>query len=760
MFIDYYEAGFVPIPVRPNSKEPTKGAFGFNNWTHDGISRKLVESFDELYPLEKGFGIGILCGRASNIVVLDIDTDNYEIMHACPPSPVRRRGKKGEARFFQYNPDLRNGSFTRKDKKGNREGVDLLVESKYIILPPSVHPETMKPYYWLTPDDLLDYGASDLPILTPEQWDEVGAAMGLDPVSTSLGGSNIELKGTWQSPDGTRAPHGSHDRLKALAHGLITECTPLDDAVKNLLRYDEQHHKGVGYFDDRRRAADFGADRFSNAARLYCNFLKRTNESRIRQGLPSQVPSEKVVLEISEDLLKKPIVDTSFKTYPSPRGQMLKFLQYCELMGKGRQDALGLGGALTMIAGVAANRFRSEVRGLQVWPNIYILNLGYSSFGKDCSQSLLDDLFADTNLVGSANYKSGTSMVQDLPTQQERVDIIDECSWLLKSMHQGENFQSEMVEILSLLFSRSSKRFNGIASAQHGGRHGAAYNPCVNIIMSTTPAGFKESVNKDMASKGLMPRFLTFFQKQIGEYKGQQNVDKANEVKDELQKFVDGVLKIGKPLHPDFAPKTNYIAKQKAKTTVDLSMGQRYLPSLIPFTDKAHIQWLSYEKKNHYKSAKNPDSFESAFYGRFAEIAAKIALLDRISLVDDPDDFSNETFGSIYGPKIEVDSLDWAIELIETCWLNSQPLYELTTAENKLEAAHLRIVSLMRDVGGIMPARELGRKTQWLSTSQRGDILKALEETGQIERVTPKTDKPGPKPTVYRLTERGADATQ
>ena len=740
MFIEYYETGLVPIPIMPQTKRPVKDAHGFNEWAHRGIPRPKVEFFDEHYNISKGFGIGIVCGSASNIVVVDIDTDAYDVMHACPPSPLRRRGQKGEARFFQFNPDLHNCNFSRKDAKGNREGVDILVEKKYIIVPPSIHPETKRPYVWLTPDDLMSIDINDLPVLTPEQVDEIGLLFGRG--ESTISSENVDLKGVHHSPDGKRCPHGSYMRVKTLAQALISKRTPIENAVQELLKYDETHHQPIGYFSDKRRAADFGADPYSNALRLYANLLKSTNQLRLNKGLSAELPEVHIEVDVSALLAdtkenEKIKLKSNFKAYPKPRGAMLEFVKYCEIMGKGRQDAIGLGGALVMMGALASNRFQSKVRGLPVWPNLYVLNLGYSSFGKDVCQRLLDDLFSETQIVGSANYRSGTSMVQDLPIQQERVDIIDECSWLLKAMNQGDNYQSEMVELLSILFSRSSSRFNGIASAASGSRFGACWNPSVNILASTTPMGFRESVNQAMASKGLMPRFIAFFQKEIGHYKGASDISAAEGVKKKLQKWVDSMFAMEKPMHPDFQMQTNYLAKHQTKSSQDLDMGVRYDPRLIPLTKEAHAAWLQYEKKNHYLSAREPDGFESAFYGRFAELAAKVALLDTLGQSKD---------------EINLDSLNWSIELIETCWHNVRPLYELSTAENLLEANHIRLLNIITEAGGIIQQTKLTLKTQWLSSNQRDDIIKTLLESERIQCVVPKDEgKRGPKKKYFQL---------
>ncbi len=749
MYTEFFESGFVPIPTTQKNKSPVKDAAGFNIWAVDGIPESQIELFERKYPLDKGYGIAIVCGPKSNICVVDIDTDDKEVIAACPQSPVSRRGKKGEARFFKYNPEIRNQTFARKIIKDGKKvidaNVDILVEKKYIIIPPSIHVDTGKPYRWLTPFDLLS-GFDDLVELMPSMLDEMARVLGHDSYEAESS-SSVELSGEWSSPDQTRAPHGSYNRLKAIAHGLISECTPIEQAVSNLIKYDRDHHRGVPYFEDKRRHSDFGADPYSNAARLYCNFLKTSNEQRIRQKKTAQVPDQLKEIDVSELLSKKPQTELVFKPYPKPRGAMALFNEYCELMGKGRQDALALGGGLTLMAAVCSNRFQTNVRGLAVWPNLYVLNLGYSGFGKDASQRLADDLLCDTNLVGSANYKSGTSMVQTLPKQQERIDLIDECSWLLKSMHQGENFQSEMVEILSLLFSRSSSRFNGIASAKEGERYGAAWQPCVNILASTTPAGFKESVNKAMAAKGLMPRFLTFFQKEIGEYKGQQDISKANQVKAELQAWVNRMVSLEKTLHKDFEPPRNYLAPGNRKDHKDLSMGNRYDPFLVRMSDEAHARWLAYEEKNHVLAAKNPDSFESAFYGRFAEIAAKLSLLDTISQMSvEPMVLTSEL-------QVHTDNIEWAIEVIEVCWHNSQPLYEQATAETWFERDTTRVLTIIKESGGLISSRDLSRRTQWLQPEQRARILKGLAATDKVEETTDKNAKGKrcPKTTLYVL---------
>jgi len=340
MYLKYFESGFVPVPIRPGTKMPAVS--GFNKWATEGIGRADVGEFEEKFPLSRGYGIGIVLGSSSGLCCVDIDTDDDKIMRACPPSPVRRRGKKGEARFFKWNETLQNRAFLGE----GIGGVDILVDRKYIIVPPSIHPETKKNYFWTSVDDLLSIDRDDLPELTLDDVDKIGELYG---ASENNSISGVDLEGNYTSPDSKRAPHGSHNRLKTLACGLVSECESLESAVKKLLTYDECHHTPIGYFDDRRSGSDFGADRYSNAARFYSCLLKSVNENRIKKGLSIQVP---VLTEIDVSEIKpadKPV--SQFIAYPKPRGLMLEFATYCELNSNGRQDALGLGGSLILMAG-------------------------------------------------------------------------------------------------------------------------------------------------------------------------------------------------------------------------------------------------------------------------------------------------------------------------------------------------------------------------------------------------------------------------
>ncbi|HXX68437.1 MAG TPA: bifunctional DNA primase/polymerase, partial [Polyangiaceae bacterium] len=128
------------------------------------------------------YGIGIATGEPSGVFVLDIDPRNggdetlgaLERRLGALPTTVRvltGRGDGGTHFFYRYPTGL-----VLHGKLG--EGVDVKASGAYVVAPPSIHPDTGKPYRW-------DLGAlpSETPIATAPAW--MLDALTNDPVSSA-----------------------------------------------------------------------------------------------------------------------------------------------------------------------------------------------------------------------------------------------------------------------------------------------------------------------------------------------------------------------------------------------------------------------------------------------------------------------------------------------------------------------------------------------------------------------------------------------
>lgn len=697
LYTQYLSRGLSLIPVK--GKIPI-----IENWQRfceSQMDEKTAELFDEKYSQ---FGIGLPCGPANKLVCVDIDSLDKKIHNIIPPSPIRREGRPGrEVRFFKYTENIKSQNLLHV-------GIEILSIGRQVVLPPSIHPDTNKPYQWMTPDNLLDYNLNDLPVLDLSFLSKI--TKDLHVISSTEGRNN---------------------KLKAIVTSMRARGESEPDIVREVYNYDLNFNEPRLFTDQSEQFRAKNENEAINSAWLFVNSVTRSLIKSNVAFIDTRQIQEADISEINKSLkeLKK---EYDFKPYPKPRGIMKDFYEACDLMSKSNQDALALGGALILMAGLCSNRFKTNVRGLDVWPNLYVVNLGYSGFGKEVCQDLITRILPpDSNLLGASNYRSGTSIVVGLPKQQERIDLVDECSGLLHAMASDETYKKEIVDILSLLYSKSNSQFNGFTSVGHGERYGACFNPCVNLLGSTTPMGFSSTINKEMAAKGLLPRFLVFFQYKVGKYRGRnkKTVLELNKRIDKLRTAITKFLILKKRID-DSMPK-NYLAEEVGKDGKDVSMGIKYDPYLIKMTEETYNVWIDYEEKNHYAAAEDPEKYESAFLNRFAQNAAKLSLLDAVSLGQE---------------QIELHNLEWAIELVEAQWHNIKQFYEIASGENKIETDKIRVLDFIKKKG-IVDKSTLILKTRWLTKNQREEILKELEIADAIEMVKQSSEKK-PK-TMYRF---------
>jgi len=176
----YWAAG---LPVMPLKRwdSPSKGAGKapiLSEWTNYGTnmpSPGVQGMWLGQYP---DSNIGLPFGEASGLCAIDIDTEDQgqvdAILAALPKSPWVRVGKKGMGLIYKWsgqnNFKLRDGD--------NKSIVEFLGKGNQMVLPPSIHPDTARPYtsntnLW----DVLD----QIPILPLDLEGELRRALGNVP---------------------------------------------------------------------------------------------------------------------------------------------------------------------------------------------------------------------------------------------------------------------------------------------------------------------------------------------------------------------------------------------------------------------------------------------------------------------------------------------------------------------------------------------------------------------------------------------------
>jgi hypothetical protein len=221
--------------------------------------------------------IGLLCGEPSGVICIDIDTDDPNlvkmILDSLPETPVMKKGKKGVNFFYRYNGESTNNYKNPLTKKDNL--FELISTGRQTVLPPSIHPDTKKPYLWCKKDgssthtSLLDVEKVDLPFL-PENW-----LSDLDLqiieyfkgklVPTNNGGGVASLltqsdvstldhtqiagykpKSIDEIPEGykDRCRSGSHSAMAEKAMSLINRKFDMKKGIKELLKFDKEYNEG------------------------------------------------------------------------------------------------------------------------------------------------------------------------------------------------------------------------------------------------------------------------------------------------------------------------------------------------------------------------------------------------------------------------------------------------------------------------------------------------------------------------------------
>jgi hypothetical protein len=135
--------GWSVFPLRPESKEPFRGTGGFKEATTD------IQKIREWWAKTPSANIGLVPG-ASGLLVLDLDgpvgVENARrlgLLDIRTLSVVTGREDGGRHLYFRH-PGGKIGN------RPLREKIDVRADAGYVVLPPSVHPDSGRPYtsYW------------------------------------------------------------------------------------------------------------------------------------------------------------------------------------------------------------------------------------------------------------------------------------------------------------------------------------------------------------------------------------------------------------------------------------------------------------------------------------------------------------------------------------------------------------------------------------------------------------------------------------
>jgi hypothetical protein len=160
---EYLTLGFSVIPLRFNSKQPA-----LDSWNEFQTRRPTPEEVQKWWGDGHQHGVAIVCGKVSNLVVLDVDDEAKfgvalkTIGETLPDTPIVRT-RKGWHLFFRYPANR----IVRRHDRLSDWGAELRGDGCYVVAPPTVIDG--KRYHWAKRNGRL-MALGEVPIAECPDW--------------------------------------------------------------------------------------------------------------------------------------------------------------------------------------------------------------------------------------------------------------------------------------------------------------------------------------------------------------------------------------------------------------------------------------------------------------------------------------------------------------------------------------------------------------------------------------------------------------
>lgn len=142
--LTYAERGWRVFPL--DGKRPFKGMRGYLDGTVDAAQ---IREWWRRWPKAN---VGIACSSKHGPLVLDVDgPSGFKLLRMMKlPSTRTAISRKGKQHLY-FDP-MRNGTAIKRAIRLKHEGkkykLDILGDGGYVVAPPSIHPDTGRPYKW------------------------------------------------------------------------------------------------------------------------------------------------------------------------------------------------------------------------------------------------------------------------------------------------------------------------------------------------------------------------------------------------------------------------------------------------------------------------------------------------------------------------------------------------------------------------------------------------------------------------------------
>jgi hypothetical protein len=490
---------------------PLKGKAAFlDKWPEKAVKMLDFKTLLEEEGIRSTYGItgfGLALGKASNILALDIDTDDEEIIKLCPRSPLVKRGKTGETRFFKYDENIKN--FPRR-QGGMDYFVEILNDGKQTVMPPSIHPDTGKPYFWLSPDTLPNFDIDQLPNL------DISFLKQVKQVCERKIKESKTKEAEKSNPKDNKTSGRNNACITFITKEFYNGARDFNKLATKLVRFDLEQHSSNPLFNDEEEIKKGSTP--TQKALILINNVAKTNLESIEakeKGLPkieiltdSQDDDDDTYLSIQET--KEEII------YPTPpEGAMRDLYEYILQHSRKPSEQISLAMSLCFFGTILGNKYSMS----DTYTNLYALVLAPTGGGKTEAIKILKHVLRagdfDSVKITEGSYTSGKGVLQGLMKHPIQLRIIDEAQEMFKTMSGDASGWQSQASKLCALWSAGGQLFQDVQLKESGKKDEKDFidSPQLNLISFSQPKVFKNFINETLIENGFFPRNIFFVQK-------------------------------------------------------------------------------------------------------------------------------------------------------------------------------------------------------------------------------------------------------
>ena len=401
-----------------------------------------------------------------------------------------------------------------------------------------------------------------------------------------------------------------------------------------------------------------------------------------------------------------------------PEGLIGEIIDYTLQTSIYPQPELALAGAIALMGCITGRKVETSER---LRTNVYVMGLAPSGSGKEHAQSVNQEILeaaGGSELIGPESLASDAGLrnaLSERPCTLLQIDEIGRMFQAMKNPGKSPHLFKIGDEFLKL-FGKANKTYRGTGYSDTT-KNVLINQPHCCIYGTSVPKMFWDSLTSDNVGEGLVGRFMVFESS-----KGYVNSQKPyrGELPSSIIQKVEWWL--------NWEPSGHMFA--------GTAQG-KCLPAVIPFTEEAEERLRTHRKAIEERRSRD-SVLHASIWSRSAEKACKLALLFACSKAME------------HAPEaISLEEMDLGIKLSN--WLTRSLIMKVdeNVSENQVEGDLKRVLKLIQDG---MTFNQLTRKTQWLRSKERKDILESLVQMGLITTAMIETSG-RPVATIYRLKE-------